>query len=73
MDVTKSDKKAYVTVERFGKFEYLDETSRDNVYVFKGSENKFEMHRLYDEPWICEYDMRYYEGDFFMIAINSKH
>ena len=58
MDVTKNDKKAYATVERFGNFEYLDETSRDNVYVFKGSENKFEMHRLYDEPWICEYDMR---------------
>lgn len=39
-------------------FEKADMTSSNNVYLFKGSENKLEISQVYDIYFICQYDMR---------------
>ena len=57
-DTTLNDDKSFTVAERTADFEYSDESVKDNIYVFEGSENPFVMSRVYDVNWICEYDMR---------------
>ena len=44
--------------ERKGDFKYSNEKEKDNKYEFEGSENEITLSRIYDEGWICNYDMR---------------
>ena len=62
-DTTLNDDKSFTVAERTSDFEYSDESIKDNIYVFKGSENPFVMSRVYDVNWICEYDMSWYPFD----------
>ena len=43
--------------DRASEFEYSDESVKNNIFVFEGSENPLIMSRVYDVEWICEYDM----------------
>ena len=44
-------------------FEKADMTVSNNVYLFKGSENKLEISQVYDIYFICQYNMRRYPFD----------
>ena len=44
-------------------FEKADMASSNNVYLFRGSENKMEISQVYDVYFICQYDMRNYPFD----------
>ena len=44
-------------------YEKADMTSSNNVYLFKGSENRLEISQVYDVYFICQYDMRNYPFD----------
>ena len=44
-------------------FERADPSVSNNVYLFKGSENKLEISQVYDIDFICQYDMRRYPFD----------
>ena len=57
-DTTLNDEKSFAVAQRLADFEYSDESVKDNIYVFEGSENPFVMSRVYEVNWICEYDMR---------------
>ena len=44
-------------------YESADMTRENNVNIFKGSENKLEISRVYDIKFICQYDMMLYPFD----------
>ena len=44
-------------------FEMADMTVNNNVYLFKGSENKLEISQVYDIYFICQYNMKRYPFD----------
>ena len=51
--------------------EKADMTNSNNVYLFKGSENKLEISQVYDIYFICQYDMRFESFDKELLVINN--
>ena len=34
-----------------------------NIYIYEGSENPFQITRVYSTKWLCSYDMLFYPFD----------
>ena len=61
--VTLDDEKQHVSVVKHGDFKYNGIDTKDNIFVFKGTENYLVSKRIYDISWICEYNMIWYPFD----------
>ena len=45
------------------KFEWTDQTTYENIYMFQGSENNLKLSKTHDTKFLCTYDMAWYPFD----------
>ena len=60
---TRLDQKAQIVAKRTAPYTHSKETVADNIFIFEGGENPLILSRVYDIPWICDYNMRWYPFD----------
>ena len=57
------DKDAFVTINRIGKFARSEKSKLQNTYVYKGGDNPLTIARVYDNEFLCDFDMRVFPFD----------
>ena len=60
---TINDAKAFTTINRMSKGTESDSSISEDIDIYKGSENKISMSRIYNIEFFCDYDMRWYPFD----------
>ena len=60
---TINDAKAFTTINRMSKGTGSDSSISEDIDIYKGSENKISMSRIYNIEFFCDYDMRWYPFD----------
>ena len=60
---TINDEESFATISRTGIGSGRDSSISEDIDIYKGSENKISMSRLYNIEFFCDYDMRWYPFD----------
>ena len=60
---TINDAKAFTAINRMSKGTGSDSSISEDIDIYKGSENKISMSRIYNIEFFCDYDMRWYPFD----------
>ena len=60
---TLNDRKTVTFVTRSGEFSNSDKTVLDNIEIFTGTENIITVNRMYNEEFMCEYQLHMYPFD----------
>ena len=60
---TINDEESFATISRTGIGSGSDSSISEDIDIYKGSENKISMSRLYNIEFFCDYDMRWYPFD----------
>ena len=60
---SKTDSKAFVTIDRQGLLEASPAQTLFNSHTYKGSENSLKISRVYSTKFICKFDMGDYPFD----------
>ena len=60
---TKTDSESVISVKREGNYTLNMLEDVDNIYMFQRLNNPLDMSRVYQTPWICDYEMNWYPFD----------
>ena len=60
---TTNDDESFATISRMSKGVGSDSSISEDIDIYKGSENKISMSRIYNIEFFCDYDMRWYPFD----------
>ena len=60
---SENDEESFATISRTGQGRGSDSSVSEDIDIYKGSENKISMSRLYNIDFFCDYDMRWFPFD----------
>ena len=71
-DITLTDDRTLPMINRYGNFSQSPSSEPEETYFFKGSENPITYSRIYNIPFICEYNMAWYPFDIQLCTMEMK-